>query len=362
MGELGENKFIFSLNKRIFYFVVGILCVLILISLASIFSRIARENIYAKIPVCGDGSFPGTCSLNKPYYCGEKGVLVYDSDVCGCPEGFSKADGKCASKYGLTEKEVSLKYIFSGEEKEINFVVYDEMDNYLSGLSQSIIYSEGESSSRADFKIKKMDEKIQREFLMPLVAEIQNLDLDKDDQARIAISLVQHIPFGESNESYNFGGNKIPYSRYPYQVLYDYKGICGEKTELLSFLLREIGYGVAFFYYIDENHESLGIKCPVYESFSSTGYCFVETTAPSVITDNKINYVGTGKLNSVPELFFISEGLTFGENNFYEKHDAKKLIRIRNAVEKRGWLGPLRKIAYENLKEKYGLVDEYYGG
>jgi len=356
------RSFHFSVSKKLFYFFIGVLIIVVLILLGSFFTKLAKDNIYKKIPVCGDGSFPGTCSLSKPYYCSEEGVLIKAPDKCGCSDSFDRVNNFCVSNYETDSKKIILNYTLKSENKFLEFNSYNGFNNYLYSVKQSIFYSNGKDSSRADFKLNKIDNELQREFLMPLVVQIQNLGLSKDDQARVAISLVQNIPFGESNKTFIFGNQDVPYSRYPYQVLYDHEGVCGEKTELLAFLLREIGYGVSFFYYPDENHEALGIKCPVEESFSSTGYCFVETTAPAIISDDEIIYSGIGKLNSIPELFFISEGLTFGLEEFYEYRDSRKLQRIRNAINGRGWVGPLMKKSFENLKKKYGLADEYYSG
>ncbi|MCK9597288.1 hypothetical protein M0R19_08955 [Candidatus Pacearchaeota archaeon] len=361
MIEEGD-KFYFYANKKVIYVILGLIGIAVIIVLASVFTKSIKNNIYEQIPICGDGSFPGTCSLTKPYYCDIDGKLVYNPTTCGCPGGFSKTNGFCNSNYEINSKEIPIQYFVGGGKTEISYEVYGGVDEYLYLQKQSIEYDYGEDFSRADFKINKMDEEIQREFLMPLVVYIQDSSNDKDEQARIAISLVQNIPFGASNKTYNFGNTKVNYSRYPYQVLYDNEGVCGEKTELLAFLLRELGFGVSFFYYPEENHEALGIKCSVEKSFGNTGYCFVETTAPSIISDSQINYADIGKLNSVPELYFISEGLSFGDENFYEYKDAKKIRKIRNSVEKRGWLGPLKKRSYNNLKEKYGLVDEYFSG
>ena len=120
-----------------------------------------------------------------------------------------------------------------------------------------------------------------------------------------------------------------------------------------------MGYGVSFFYYPEENHEAFGIKCPIKESLMETGYCFVETTGPSIITDNEISYMGVGKLYSKPEFYLLSEGDSIGEN-FDEYQDAEKLIRIRNSIDKRGLIGQLIRKIFEEINEKYGLTEEYY--
>jgi len=178
--------------------------------------------------------------------------------------------------------------------------------------------------------------------------------LIKDDQARIAISLVQKIPFGISDRKIKFGERDVDYSRYPYEVLYEGQGTCGEKSTLLALLLRELGYGVVLFYYEKENHESLGIKCPLEEGYKGTGYCFVETTGPAIISDDRIAYSGGIWLNSIPQIMLISEGITFGENNFYEAGDANILQKIREGDFV--FFGDSKR---DKLVWKYGLVEEY---
>jgi hypothetical protein len=307
---------------------------------------------------CGDGTLYNQCSTTKPYSCSE-GMIVDSASFCGCPEGFAKKNNFCISSYYTNPKRIYLKYTLRGDNYSIGFIVYEGFANYISKVPRSIHYTNGDNSSRLDFKLKAIDEEEQRKFLMPLVIKIQNITDNKEDQARIAISIVQNIPFGASNKSSMFGNSIINYSRYPYEVLYDMQGICGEKTDLLAFLLRELGYGTAFFYYPDYNHEALGIECPVKDSLMESGYCFVETTGPAIITDNKISYIGVGKLYTNPEFYIISNGTSFGEG-VYEYSDAQKLIRIRSAIEKRGRINFIRDIIYKNLEKKYGLIDEYH--
>jgi len=310
--------------------------------------------------ICGDGTLYNNCSLAKPYFCSE-GKLIELVSACGCPEDFIIENNFCASSYQTEPKEISLKYTLRGEEHYIPFVVYGGFANYVYDIPRSIRYSSGENSSRADFKLKAINEEEQRKFLMPLVIKIQNITNDKEDQARIAISIVQNIPFGASNKTSTFGNYKINYSRYPYDVLYDMQGICGEKTDLLTFILKEMGYGTAFFYYPSYNHESLGIKCPVKESLIESEYCFVETTGPSILTDDMMSYVGMGKLYSYPEFYFVSDGIALGED-IYEYSDADRLIRIRERIEEGKQINAFSNKAYEELFKKYGLTKEYYGG
>ena len=330
---------------------------LILITLITInFTTGTTAQNSKNFQTCGDGTFYSTCSLKEPYFCLD-GFLIESSSTCGCPEGFDKKENKCVSNFQNEEKEISLKYVLRGETGEIKFTIYNETKNYLSTLQRTISYNGNEIPSRADFTLKSIDEKTQREFLLPLVIAIQNSAKTKEDQARIAISVVQNLPYGGSNRTVNFAGQTIDYFRYPYEILYDNQGLCGEKVGLLAFMLREIGYGTAFFYFEGENHEALGIKCPIEKSLGKSGYCFVETTAPSIITEKEISYIGIGKLSQNFEVFLISEGMSL-EENIYEYRDAQKMNTIRKSLEKNGKLNFILNLRNKKLEEKYGLNNE----
>jgi len=340
------------MEKKVIIIVIGLVLILILLFSGGYF---VKDNNGIPILGCGDGTAFGECSENKPYFC-EDGVLVDKASICGCPEILYESGEFCISDYQTNPKEIDLDYTLRGEESTINLIVYKGMKDYLFDLPNTISSANGEQISRADFKLRNINNKEQRELILPLVTRIQNLADTQEDQARIAISLVQNIEFGWSGDTVKIGRNEINYSRYPYETLYDLQGVCGEKSELLAFLLKELNYGVALFYHSSENHEALGIECDDKYSLSNTGYCFVETTGPSIITDNQITYVGGLTLTSEPEYIFISNGEALGED-IYEYKDAKKLIKIR-----KNGINFIEKFFYNKLSKKYGLVDEYYSG
>ena len=305
------------------------------------------------ITACGDDTAFEQCSTNKPYFC-DQGQLVEKASVCGCPGILIQEGESCNSQYQTEPKEITLNYILRGEIKQIDYTVYTGMVDYIFNLPAEIHYEAGAQPSRADFKLRNINEKEQRELLIPLVVEIQNIANNREEQVRIAVSLVQNVPYQASDRMVVLVQNEVAYSRYPYEVLYEYQGICGEKSELLAFLLQEIGYEVVFFSHGSENHESIGVKCPEEYSLRETGYCFIETTGPSIITDSGIEYVDGTILYSDPEVILISEGISFSEN-LYEYKDAKDLNKIRN-----GEFILFKNSRFEELKQKYGLVEEYY--
>lgn len=302
---------------------------------------------------CGDGTLDGECSEYESYFCLD-GELIENPSECGCPDNFEVVEGECFSEFKTNPKEISLDYTLRGKKGEIDLKVYGGVKNYLFELPDTISYSSGEQPDRIDFKLRGVDEPIQKDFLIPLLVKIQNEDKDKLDQARIAISLVQNFDFGYSGEVVSFNSHEINYSRYPYETLYDQQGVCGEKSELLVFLLREIGYETVFFYNKLENHESVGIKCPEEYGHVGTGYCFVETTGPAIMTNNENEYLGGIKLTSKPEVIKISEGDSL-EDDLEEYRDAKTEIKINNVIREKNRLNFFRYLQARRLNKYYGL-------
>ena len=59
-------------------------------------STLPSSKIPIKLDSCSDGTFYGSCSLNKPQYC-DNGNLVDRCYFCGCLSGYCKIDGSCKS-------------------------------------------------------------------------------------------------------------------------------------------------------------------------------------------------------------------------------------------------------------------------
>jgi hypothetical protein len=330
-------------------FLIGVSILTSVIILVTVFYLFSPPDFF-----CNDGTSFNNCSKIKPYFC-LNGTLIENIPACGCGDFSMVEHGKCISAYQFGPKKIQLNYTLNGKKSSIDFVVYENLSNYLSAIPRYIETVDGEEATLLDFKLKSLDEKEQRELLLPLVIAIENITKDKDDQARIAISIIQNIPFGNSNKTIRFGDTSIDYYRYPYEVLYDFQGVCGEKSELLSFILRELGYDNAFLYYAKENHEAMGIRCPTEKSMNNTGYCFIETTGPSIITDSNTEYIGVVKLRSFPQIIPIEGNLTFGKTNFYEYNDAKSLNNIRTLIKKYGEINIFQHFQFRDLVKKYGL-------
>jgi len=281
-----------------------------------------------KIVRCKDGTISGECSSTKPWFC-KDGNLINKASLCGCPTNEVPQGEVCISKFEVGPKEQNLQYVLRGVTKNITFTVYSGLNDHLAGLSR-YYYCDPECPSDRELQLRYLDQKEQKEYLAILGEKIKSETNEKDDQVRIAISLVQKIP-------YDWAGFEtgILSDRYPYEVVYDNKGVCGEKSRLLAFLLRELGFDIVLFNFKTEQHMAVGIKCPEKYSYEGTGYCFIETARPAIITDDQEDYVGVGQLTSTPQIIHISDGISF-DSVSEEYEDAQEWIRINKLSESTG--------------------------
>ena len=298
------------------------------------------------IQVCEDGTEYGTCSLEKPIYCDE-GNLIPKAHICGCPEKEEPAGNKCISIYLKESYNAEFKYTLRGKEESVKFTVYKGLNNYLADLPRTYICNP-KCPTRTELELRYLDdEKEQKNELNKFVDRIKEKTNVQDDQARIAISIVQSIPYDwEAFETDTLEG------RYPYEVLYDQLGVCGEKSKLLVYVLRELGYGLVLLEYTNENHMAIGINCPEQYSQYESKYCFIESTTPSIMTDIEGSYVSAGKLSANPVIIKISTGYSF-DSVREEYNDA---IKYRE-IEELGTILPRDMWQkWQDLVQKYGFV------
>lgn len=212
-------------------------------------------------------------------------------------------------------------------------------------ISQNLWFREpGAVSPRGRHYDDIFDNPVQEEYLRPLVMAIRNSTPSQDDQVRIAISLVQHIPYDSSRAT-----NPGPVHA-PYVTLYDRKGVCQDKSVLLAYLLQELGYDTALMTFVPERHMTVGIRVPPPYDYRETGYAFVETTVPSIPT-----FVApVPRLESAPNLYRIEDGGYWFDSVPEEAGDARSLERLVNQSGQGGF-DPGTIATALSLVGKYGL-------
>jgi hypothetical protein len=179
------------------------------------------------------------------------------------------------------------------------------MYDYLKSSENTTVYNYAGQQQPSPEEISRIvtlryvNESVEEGELHNLASTIQQITSNEDDQARIAISLVQNIPYDWNS----FTSNSTDW-KYPYEVLYSNTGVCGQKSILLVCLLRDLGYGCSILEFPSQQHAAVGIACPSQYAYYS-GYAFVESTAPSIITDCNEDYVGVGELPSSPSYIIV---------------------------------------------------------
>ncbi len=296
-------------------------------------------------PKCLDGTEYNSCSSNKPDYC-LNGNLIEKPEICGCAYEFVWILNKCVSIYETNPKEIDLNYTLRGEKGDLNYIVYRGLNDYLANLERTVTYFD-EPPTDEEMELRFIIEEHQSEYISPLVKKIKQVTDNSDDQARIAISIVQTMPYDW--DAYN---NRSAIGRYPYETLYDQTGVCGEKSKLLALMLKELGYGVVLFSFDIESHETVGIKCPIEYSYLNSGYCFIESTTPSIITDADGDYIGTGKLISVPEIYTVGDGKSF-DSVTEEVNDYNRLKIVQAKLDTYGENQRLSESKYKQWKKYY---------
>ena len=242
------------------------------------------------------------------------------------------------------------KYCLHGSYRTLQYTTYANINEYCRKKPRSMSYRHNEAPPRdVDFLLIYMNDDVQKKYLDPLVEQIRSITPNRDDQLRIAVSLVQHI-------DYDMDGviNDTITNKYPYEVLYTRSGVCEEKSRLLCYLARGLGYGCVLFRYPVDNHAAVGIKCPKAYRYLDFDYCFVESTTPTIMTDCAGEHVGSGKLTTRPRALLISQGLSFN-SVVDEYNDAVEYNKIVSKGQANG------KALYQNDYDKWTALNRKYG-
>jgi hypothetical protein len=264
------------------------------------------------------------------------------------------------SSFKTNPKTVDYNYILRGSRGHLIYTVYGGLNDYLRGLPRGITYYNTPPSD-IDFILRDLIDENQKTFLDPFVDKIKATTSNQDDQARIAISLVQNMDYDMNS----FRNGSIE-EKYPYETLYTDTGVCSQKSLLLAYLLRGLGYGVVIFRF--NSHDAVGLKCPQQYSYKDTGYCFVESTTPTIITDGSGDYFISDNSNATAKLPDTFKTLQVCDGNSFdsvseEYNDNIDYQNLDNKLNSYGSMRVLSRPAYDEWKSYYDrwqkLVDKY---
>ncbi|TAJ45667.1 hypothetical protein [Methanofollis fontis] len=125
--------------------------------------------------------------------------------------------------------------------------------------------------------------------------------LDSDRYLEMITAFVQSIPY----ETHPEGAPP----KFPVETITERTGDCDDKSLLLAALLTRAGYDVALLDFLADAHMAVGVRSKE-NSYGSTGYAYIETTAFNFVGDVPENLADGVHLTGEPLVIRIGEGNT----------------------------------------------------
>ncbi len=179
-------------------------------------------------------------------------------------------------------KEVVLSCNYQGADLEVRETLYGSLNDY---------YKKDPNKKSAYFHSQDADMVMAYEqdpTIRELTTKIQKVAIDRqlsDDQALdLSACFLQSIPYDNAKAALILGPDyyKLPVEqvipRYPYETLYDGRGICTDKSFLGAAVFRELGYSTALLTFDSQKHMSIGVEVPSGYGDFGTKYGVMELT------------------------------------------------------------------------------------
>jgi hypothetical protein len=206
------------------------------------------------------------------------------------------------------EKTVRYTYTLRGVNGDLAVTVYAGVNDYLHAHEPPFYVGQIEEACQAVY-----DNPLQDTYLKEFFMKIWGSRSLTDDEARVAISLIQQMPYSIGSDDYA--------AQFPYETLYAGTGDCSQKSYLLAYVLKNLGYDVVLFGL--PNHMAVGIRTDPQYDYMDTGYAFIETTQPAIITDTDCT--------EYPEIIPISGGNALADLS-EEYNDVRELHRLQDSA------------------------------
>lgn len=245
-------------------------------------------------------------------------------DPTPLPEG---SDGSSSNLAGVIDLEGDTTRTYTFEygcqTYSLEVPLWEEDYAYYSGLDRYLVHAgNSREEQEAQYYRKFLETGEDDALIQALVRGVQDvLGSPGPDQLVLALtSLVQNLEydcqklaFYQAGGDEGYGDDLAFETNFPYETLYEAKGVCEDSSLLLGRLLEEAGYGAAVLVYDRFNHMAVGIECPLETAtytHQGTGYCYIETTVPSRIGVKPETFDGE-EFNEEPNVIVAQEGKSF---------------------------------------------------
>jgi hypothetical protein len=237
-------------------------------------------------------------------------------------------------------KITTFSFFMGRDVRTMSFTTFGGLSDFFSNKSHSHHYDPDNGVI-----VDLLENEVQNEFMRPFIEMIRKRSITSDDQAKIAISLVQRIPYN---------GNR--YTRtatdwfYPYETVHNNKGSAADKSVLLAYILNELGYETVLFEF--PSHMAVGVKSSSKYSFYDTGYAFIETTRPTIITYEPDTSYGGFSISQNPRIIH----LTGGKRVLDVSTEYGDAMRMKQLEKMGGSLNQSYRAELSKISEKYDLT------
>lgn len=276
--------------------------------------------IFLKLAVLGTAIFALIAIkddvFTKPFSEVEK-VIRKNADGSNIPEEIIKTEQEIANKIPepIGEVDKTFQWKYRGKTYSFSQKLYSSIYDFYKSQPKTYTYfselpPDWEEEYYGMFLARSKEYDFVAWLLDSIVEQGKKNSLSEDQMVELVLAFVQSIPYDEQKASLILSGAGGGTINYPYETLFENKGVCSDKSFLAISLLRQLGYGTAIFVYEGQNHMAIGIQCPMQYSNYQSGYCYGETTA-----------VGN-KIGIIPELKAYAGMAVGGEEISYFKDDA----------------------------------------
>ena len=241
--------------------------------------------------------------------------------------------------YRQSPKTTTFAFFTGRAMRNLSFTTFGGLSDFFSNKSHTYHYDPDNGVI-----VELLENEVQNEFMRPFIDMIRKQSGTSDDQAKIAISLVQRIPNN---------GNR--YSRtatdwyYPYETVHNNRGSAADKSVLLAYILNELGFETVLFEF--PGHMAVGVKSSSRYSFYDTGYAFIETTRPTIITYEPDTGYGGFSISQNPRIIHLSGGKRVLDVSA-EYSDAMRMKQLEGMG---GSLNQSTRAELSKISEKYDL-------
>lgn len=202
-------------------------------------------------------------------------------------------------------KTVTMTCDYHGKNVTLSETLYGSLDSYYqTDPNKKSIYRHNEEK---DFVFSSPKDGVVKDVAAKILALGAENGLDRDQTLDLGACLLQSIPYDNEKAQKILSPDFAKYPvaevipRYPYETLYDFTGICTDKTFLGAIVFSEMGYKTAIMTFDADKHMSLGVG--VTDGYGSYGtqYGIMELTGGGFL------------VGDIPEL---SSGVGVAINNF----------------------------------------------